>query len=276
MWIAPVATAVIKKKNSWLRTPASSIPACGTSTRRPSPLLARVGVHPSSVCGPVRFALGNVRCTVPNPAMLLSKVIAQLHDDNLRVAVPGFYDGIRPPDQDRIDSWYALGFDDKAFLATAGRRLIWAKGGAGSGTHLVTAYSGSEWSLCGLHREGQDRHWRTPPPRSSVDRRQKRRQRPRCVEAILFGSHPQRVPLGIHRIRGRGCFRGGRRLSWLAAQEGLQSQFAPAAMVGSGGSIPVCGLIREHLGFESCWWASGLMTTDARSNSSSGCSTTMR
>ena len=65
--------------------------------------------------------------TVPNPAMLLSKVIAQLHDDNLRVAVPGFYDGIRPPDQDRIDSWYALGFDDKEFLATAGWRPIWVK-----------------------------------------------------------------------------------------------------------------------------------------------------
>ena len=86
------------------------------SIRRPSPLL----------CGLVYIKFGAdlddlhsgmFGGTVPNRHVVVQGHRG-LHDDNLRVAVPGFYDGIRP--HDRIDSWYALGFDDKEFLATAG------------------------------------------------------------------------------------------------------------------------------------------------------------
>ena len=52
-----------------------------------------------------------------NPIALLSKIIAGLHDENGRVTVPGFYDGV-PELSDEIKAqWDALNFDYKAFLA---------------------------------------------------------------------------------------------------------------------------------------------------------------
>ena len=51
-----------------------------------------------------------------NPIAVLSKIIAGLHDENGRVTVPGFYDGV-PELTDEIKAqWEALNFDHGAFL----------------------------------------------------------------------------------------------------------------------------------------------------------------
>ncbi|MEZ5826569.1 MAG: dipeptidase [Geminicoccaceae bacterium] len=57
---------------------------------------------------------------VINPLNALSKLIAGLHDDKGRVTLDGFYDGIIPPTEKQLADWRASGFDDDAFLATAG------------------------------------------------------------------------------------------------------------------------------------------------------------
>ena len=55
-----------------------------------------------------------------NPIRVLSRVIASLHDDNGRVTIPGFYDGV-PELPDAIRSqWQGLAFDHKAFLGDVG------------------------------------------------------------------------------------------------------------------------------------------------------------
>lgn len=51
-----------------------------------------------------------------NPIRLLSKIIAGLHDDNGRVTLPGFYDGVPELDPEIAAQWDALNFDYKAFL----------------------------------------------------------------------------------------------------------------------------------------------------------------
>ena len=202
--------------------------------------------------------------TVPNPAMLLSKVIAQLHDDNLRVAVPGFYDGIRPPDQDRIDSWYALGFDDKEFLATAGLETdlgeegtrvlerIWSRPTV-EVNGLCAGYTGEgAKTVIGAHATAK------------ISCRLIAGQNAENIRDALKQFFLDRTPKGcrweITEFGAEDAFEVDGDSPWLAAaQEGLQAQFGkPAAMVGSGGSIPVCGLIREHLGFESLLVGFGL------------------
>ncbi|WP_370231822.1 M20/M25/M40 family metallo-hydrolase [Cognatishimia sp.] len=51
-----------------------------------------------------------------NPIAVLTKIIAGLHDENGRVTVPGFYDGV-PELSDEIKAqWEALNFDHGAFL----------------------------------------------------------------------------------------------------------------------------------------------------------------
>ena len=55
-----------------------------------------------------------------NPARVLSKVIASLHDDTGRITVPGFYDGVAELPDDIQAQWQGLAFDHDSFLGDVG------------------------------------------------------------------------------------------------------------------------------------------------------------
>jgi acetylornithine deacetylase/succinyl-diaminopimelate desuccinylase-like protein len=55
-----------------------------------------------------------------NPIRMLTKILASLHDDNGRVMLPGFYDGVEEPTAEVRKQWQGLGFDEKKFLADIG------------------------------------------------------------------------------------------------------------------------------------------------------------
>ncbi len=51
-----------------------------------------------------------------NPIRVLSKIIAGLHDDNGRITLDGFYDGVPELTPEVAAQWEALNFDHKTFL----------------------------------------------------------------------------------------------------------------------------------------------------------------
>lgn len=51
-----------------------------------------------------------------NPIRVLSRIIAALHDDDGRIAIPGFYDGVPELPPDIADQWRALGVTSEDFL----------------------------------------------------------------------------------------------------------------------------------------------------------------
>ena len=55
-----------------------------------------------------------------NPIHVLSRVVADLHDDQGRITVPGFYDGVEELPQAVADQWHALPFDEAEFLGGVG------------------------------------------------------------------------------------------------------------------------------------------------------------
>lgn len=55
-----------------------------------------------------------------NANTLLCRIIASLHDENGRVQIPGFYDGVEEPPQVLLDQWAGLDFDPIAFLGDVG------------------------------------------------------------------------------------------------------------------------------------------------------------
>lgn len=55
-----------------------------------------------------------------NPLRAMSVVLASLHDEAGRVAVPGFYDGVEEPPSELATQWRDVGFDEAAFLADIG------------------------------------------------------------------------------------------------------------------------------------------------------------
>ncbi len=55
-----------------------------------------------------------------NPARVLAKVIASLHDDTGRITVPDFYDGVPELSNELAAAWDDLKFDEKHFLGEVG------------------------------------------------------------------------------------------------------------------------------------------------------------
>ncbi len=127
-----------------------------------------------------------------NPLRVLAEILAALHDDEGRVAIPGFYDDVREPSPAQLAAWRALGFDEAGFLGgvglsePAGERgfsvleQLWSRptaeingivggyGGPGTKT-VIPAYATAKLSfrlvpgqsprkiLAGLHRFVEDR-----------------------------------------------------------------------------------------------------------------------
>jgi acetylornithine deacetylase/succinyl-diaminopimelate desuccinylase-like protein len=55
-----------------------------------------------------------------NPNRILARILSDLHDDDGRVTLPGFYDGVPELPNSLRESWDSLNFDPKAFLGAIG------------------------------------------------------------------------------------------------------------------------------------------------------------
>lgn len=63
--------------------------------------------------------------TVQNPIHVLSGLIAKLHDENGRIAVPGIYDDVRPLGEDERTLLAKAGKDEAYFLEASGVPALW-------------------------------------------------------------------------------------------------------------------------------------------------------
>jgi acetylornithine deacetylase/succinyl-diaminopimelate desuccinylase-like protein len=66
---------------------------------------------------------------VRNPAEALAWMIAACKDDEGRILIPGFYDGVVEPSADERAALEQVGFDDEAFKAEAGITQTWGESG---------------------------------------------------------------------------------------------------------------------------------------------------
>ena len=55
-----------------------------------------------------------------NPIRILAKILASLHDENGRVTVPGFYEGVEEVPKEILKQWSNLGFSESEFLGEIG------------------------------------------------------------------------------------------------------------------------------------------------------------
>ncbi|KQQ99447.1 dipeptidase [Deinococcus sp. Leaf326] len=63
---------------------------------------------------------GSYGGAAPNPINALCEIIARLKDDQGRVTIPGFYDGIEPLTDEEREMWAGLPHSDEAFAASIG------------------------------------------------------------------------------------------------------------------------------------------------------------
>ncbi|MFD6952814.1 peptidase M20 [Nocardiopsis sp. TSRI0078] len=83
-----------------------------------------------SLYGPERdLHSGSFGGAVPNPLKAMSDLLSGLHDEDHRVAVPGFYDGVVEAGRAERDLIAQLPFDEREWLATAGSTATWGERG---------------------------------------------------------------------------------------------------------------------------------------------------
>jgi acetylornithine deacetylase/succinyl-diaminopimelate desuccinylase-like protein len=105
------------------------------------------------VMGPSRdLHSGGYGGVVRNPIHALSELVAGMHDDDGRVALPGFYDSVRPMSAEERSEMAALPRDDAAYLRDSGAPALWGepgflaseREGARPALDVIHAFAGSE------------------------------------------------------------------------------------------------------------------------------------
>jgi acetylornithine deacetylase/succinyl-diaminopimelate desuccinylase-like protein len=192
-----------------------------------------------------------------NPIRVLARILADLHDANGAVTLPGFYDGVEELSEEVAEQWRGLDFDEEKFLGDVGLsvpagekgrstlEMIWSRptcdvngivgGYTGAGAKTVLpAKASAKVSFRLVGKQSPERIVQSF--RAFVKARL-----PADVKAE-FGSHSSSSAISLP-ARGEAVLR---------ARRALEAEWGrPAVLVGSGGSIPVVGAFKRELGMDS-------------------------
>ena len=201
---------------------------------------------------------------VVNPINELTRLLAMIHDDSGRVQFPGFYDRVESITDEVKAQWQGLGFDDAAFLGGIG--LTHGQGEAGYST-LERTWCRPTCDINGIFGGYTGKGAKTviaAHASAKLSCRLVADQDPQeilqSIQAFFQSNlHPDcRIEIESH-----GCnpaIAVPTDSSWLvAAREALTGVFdREALLIGTGGSIPAVGSIRELLGIDSLLVGFGL------------------
>jgi acetylornithine deacetylase/succinyl-diaminopimelate desuccinylase-like protein len=199
-----------------------------------------------------------------NAIRALARVLAALHDEHGRVAVPGFYDGVGEVDPQIRAQWKALAFDEQHFLQEIGlsrsagerdRQLLeqlWSRP-ACDVNGIIGGYTGEGSKTVIPARASAKVSFRLVGDQDPLRVRDAFRAfvrdklPPDCTaEFISHGASP-----ALH-LSSDSVFLTKTRAA-------LADEFGkPAVLKGSGGSIPIVGAFKQDLGMDSLMVGFGL------------------
>jgi acetylornithine deacetylase/succinyl-diaminopimelate desuccinylase-like protein len=226
---------------------APGMPTIGASLRG-------IAYFQIDVTGPAQdLHSGSYGGAVVNPATALARIIASLHDEDWRVAIPGFYDDVDPAPEFR-EQIRALPFDDESFLKEVGAPAL---GGEAGQTTLERLWVRPTVEVNGLLSGYTGEGSKTVLPSTAMAKVSCRlvpNQDPDRI-ARLVEEHVRRVaPTGVtvrfQYLHGGQPWRarlGGR--LYEAAARALERAFGrPPIYAGEGGSIPIVTEFERVLG----------------------------
>jgi len=191
-----------------------------------------------------------------NPARVLAKVIASLHDENGRITVPGFYDGVPDLTNALAAAWDDLKFDEKEFLGSVGlsepagekgRRpleMIWSQPTC-EVNGMSSGYTGDGFKTVLPSKAFAKISFRLVGTQDPLKIRESFRAMVRSMLpvdcTVTFGNH--------------GASAAGQMSTadpaFAKARKALSDEFdTTAAYVGCGGSIPIAGHFKTILGMD--------------------------
>jgi acetylornithine deacetylase/succinyl-diaminopimelate desuccinylase-like protein len=205
------------------------------------------------------------RC--PNPINELAKTLAKLWDSDRRVTIPGFYEGVRELSPDERKAWADLGFDQTGALAKVGL-LPEADVGEAGFSAIEREWARPTAEINGIIGGYTGAGAKTVIPShasAKVSFRLVDDQDPRIVTERFFTWCQDHTPLGcrwefIDHSGGDPATVATDSPILAAARRALKtaSGGTEAALIKTGGSIPVAGLLKQRLGLETIFMGFGL------------------
>ncbi|AUH34518.1 M20/M25/M40 family metallo-hydrolase [Paracoccus tegillarcae] len=192
-----------------------------------------------------------------NPIMVLAQGLAALKDDQGRVTLPGFYDGVEELSDELRSDWDALGFDAEDFLSSVGlKHPIGEKGR----TPLDMQWNQPTAEINGIAGGYAGDGFKTVLPaeaRAKVSFRLTGTQDPARVRAAfrehMRGVLPADCEIEFHEHGGSpASVMDITDPAFAAAKQALTEEWGrEAAFIGAGGSIPIAGDFKRMLGMDS-------------------------
>lgn len=194
--------------------------------------------------------------SVANPATVLSRIVAKLHDVSGRVAVPRFYDRVLPLEQWERDLWAKLPYTEKAWLATTGSPRISGEAGY---TFLEQVWARPTAEVNGFGSGYQGEGPKTIVPSKATAKLSFRlvpdqdpyELRP-VIEEFLKRQCPDSVAMEIvQQHSGKAYLVKTDSAFGKAAQKALAETFGqPVAFIREGGSVPITQSFKDILGID--------------------------
>lgn len=203
---------------------------------------------------------------VPNPINELTKVLSQLWDDDRRVTIPGFYDGVRELTPDEREQWNALGLNEAAALRGIGLEPHASIGEKGF------SFIEREWARPTADINGIVGGYTGPGAKTVIPSKASAKVSFRLVDDQDSATITKAFIAWLEARTPAGCTwkfedHGGGAPATCATDSPTLRAAARAieqgcgvapAMIKSGGSIPVAGLLKETLGLETVFMGFGL------------------
>lgn len=191
-----------------------------------------------------------------NPNRVLARIIADLHDENGRVTLPGFYDGVPELPNSLRTQWDTLGFSDAAFLGAVGLSVPAGEKGRSA---LEMVWSRPTCEINGMGGGYQGDGFKTVIPAmasAKISFRLVFDQDPHAIRAAFREHVRARVPADckvefLEHGSGQAIRFATDSKPFQAARQALSEEWGkPAVFIGGGGSIPVTHMLKQSLGMD--------------------------
>ena len=199
-----------------------------------------------------------------NPIHILTKVLADLHDENGRVTIAGFYDGVDETPKEILDVWEKLGRGADTFLTDIGLSIPAGEKGR-SVLELTWARPTAE--VNGIFGGYTGKGFKTviaAEASAKVSFRLVHRQDPQKIRAAFRDFVKERIPadcsVEFHEHGGSPAIQLPYDSPLLVKAKHALSDEWPneAVMIAMGGSIPIVGDFQKMLGMDSLLVGFGL------------------
>ncbi len=208
---------------------------------------------------------------VMNPATAIGRLIASLHDENGKIAVPGFYEDVAPLADWEREAWSQLPMDDAEIQRITGVPTLAGEAGFSS---LERTWARPTAEVNGIGGGFQGRGTKTVIPREAFAKLTFRlvpNQRPEDVMEKVRKHLQAHCPAGIKLTlsgghAGEPYLTDPRSSAGEAAQRALARALPgkPVALIREGGSIPIVNTFKRILGADTLLL--GLALPDCRAH----------